>query len=217
MANDCRVSLQAVAIRVARLYASGVPAQGSNNLYVSRGFTEMVSTPVLDTGDEFKTKAADGALCVNYKDCDRLQRLDLTLDLCVLDPELMEILLNSSASTLDPGNGGSGFAAPIVGDPDCPTGVSVELWTKRIDDSGALDAELPYEWWAFPRTFWQLGPKTFNNGPMSHPLTGFANENPNWYDGPNNDWPVASDRVFQHVDWDSFPTPTCGYQTLIAS
>lgn len=214
MSNSCPSLVQACAIRVSRLDASGVPAPGANNMIVTDALTQLAITPVIEAGDEFKVKNACGALCINVKDCDRLARLDLSLGLCKQDPQLQELLTDGVVLT---SGGAVGYGFPRIGEAHCPNGVSVEVWAKRYDIGGSLDPAFPYEWFVLPKTFWQWDTRTFANGPIEVQLKGFAVENDNWYDGPTNNWPVASDRVLQSIPTNSLPTVKCGYTALVAS
>ena len=214
MANNCARQVQACAIRVARLDGAGVPDPGASNLYVTDALTQLGVEPVIAEGDEFEVKNACGEVCVNVKDCDRLRRLDLTLGLCYPDPELQELLAGGTVLT---SGDAVGYAFPELGAAACPNGVSVELWTKRYDTGGSLDADFPYEWYVLPKTFWQHSTRTFENGPITIEFQGFAVENENWFDGPLNDWPVASTAVMQSIPTATLPTTACGYQTIAAT
>lgn len=216
MAAACTAILQAVAARITALDASGVPTPGASSMTIIDGFTELAVTVEVEAGAEFIVKNAGGGLCVNFKDCDRLKRLALVFDICEFNPYAFSLLTEDAP--LDSGDGRPfGWAVPAIGGETCPEGVSIELWTKRIDSAGALDPDYPYMWWVLPRTQWQVGNRTFNNGPLSHPFTGFGIENPNWFDGPSNDWPADSDRALQAVPTTTVPTVACGFTTLAAS
>ena len=214
MANDCLAHVQACAIRIARLEANGVPDPGANNLYVSDSLTSLAVDPQIEEGDEFIVKNACGETCVNVKDCDRLKRINLTLGLCKPDPELLE-LLTGGVRLVDGAAVGYGF--PSIGAAGCPNGVSVELWAKRYTDGGSLDGTFPYAWYVIPKAFFAPGRQTFENGPITVELTGFAVENENWFDGPLNDWPVDSDRVMQWIPTAALPVAQCGYQSIAVS
>lgn len=212
MANTCPGQIQACAMRVARLDTNGVPSPGADNLVVTDSLVTMEFTPVYAEGDEFEVKNACGDVCLTFKDDDRFKRVDISsLDICELDPELFELL--GGGDVLTDGEA-VGYASPEVD--GVSNAVSLELWAKRIVD-GEQEDLFPYEWWVFPRVRLRWTARTFNNGPMSHPFQGRGTENPNWADGPANDWPVASDRVFQHIPTTSIPTTSCGYQELVAS
>ena len=212
--NSCPGQINACAMRVSRLEPNGVPDPGADNLIVSAGLASMSFTPVYAEGEEIEVKNACGDICIAYKAPARLKRIDLVLDLCQLDPELFEMLAGGGVLT---DGDAVGYEAPDVGEDPTPYGVSMELWAQRIID-GELDPDFPYEWWVFPRTRWRFNERTFNNGPMSHPLSGEGTQNTNWYDGPLNDWPLPpADRLWQHIPTSGVPTTSCGYGVLSAS
>jgi len=214
--TDCRPQVQACAIRVARLDTNGVPLPGANNLYVSDALVSMGFTAVYTNGDEIEDKNACGIVAVNFRGPDSFKRGDVTIQLTTPDPYLVEML--TGGDVLDGAAGGDpkGYAAPPIGEVT-GNGVSVELWSKRVDD-GDLDADWPYAHWAYPKIKnLRIGDHTHQNGSLLPQLSGQAYENPNWYDGPVGDWPATSDRVYQWIPAQTMPTPSCAYQELVAS
>lgn len=216
MSNDCLPSIQACAMRVARLDPNGVPTPGIDNLYVTGGLITLTAEPQYRDGDEFEVVTACGDLGVNFKDVDRLKRVNVTLNIVAPDPELSELMGDGTVLT---DGAAVGYAAPELLQRVSPNGVSLELWSKRLAPDGAQDPTFPWWRWAFPRVYLRIGAKNFQNGPMDNPFSGWAIENPNWYDGPAQDWPVASDRVFQYLPSGDaeFPTIMCGYQATPVS
>lgn len=216
MAEQCLAQIQACALRITRLDAAGVPNPGADNMIVTGDLTELGVTAVYEDGDEFTVKNACGDLCVNFKGDDQFKRLDITLGLCKPSPSTQELL--GGGTYLDVA-GQVGYSMPRIGVVDNPNGVSIELWSKNVDADGSLDAEFPYEWYMLPRVKVRWGNRTFNNGPITIAFQGQAVENPNWYDGPENDWPDPANSVaaLNHIQTDSLPAILCGYQDLAAS
>jgi hypothetical protein len=211
--QPCLPQVQACVIRVAILDTSGVPLPGAENLYTSDALTTLTFTPVYTDGDEIDEKNGCGTTKVNYRATDTFKRGDVAIGLVTPDPFLVSML--SAGDVLQDG-ARRGFAAPPLGAVTTP-GISVELWAKRIDE-GDLDADSPYAWWAYPKlNNLRLGPHTHQNGALLPTFTGQAYENPNWYDGPLNDWPATSDRVYQWIPTDTLPDAACGFQALLAS
>lgn len=211
--NTCARQVQACSLRVARLNADGSLDTGADGMYVSDALTSLAVDVQITAGDEFEVKNACGDVCVNVKDCDRLKRLDLTLGLCYPDPELLEMLVGGTVLT---SGDAVGYAFPEIGLAGCPNGVSIELWAKRYFASSP-DPDFPYEHYVLPRAYFQHGRRTFENGPITIELSGFAIENNNWAGGPGDEFPVASTSVMQSIPTTSLPTPACSYQTLVAS
>lgn len=213
MANDCLPSIQACAMRVTRLEADGTPDVGASNMYVTAGLITLTATPVWQDGAEMTVANACGDLCLDYQENSRLRRLDVELNICAPDPELSELL---SGGTVLTSAGAIGYAYPSLLEDPNPNGVSLELWSKRIDEDGAPDATFPYMWWVLPRVWLRIGAKNFENGPMNNPFSGRAKQNAQWGTGPMDDWPVASTRVLQHLPTADLPDTLCGYQAVPA-
>lgn len=213
MANDCLAQVQACRIRVARLDPTGVPQPGASNLYVSDALVSFGFGWETEAGDEISEKNACGTIKVNYRGDEQLRRGNVSINLVTPDPQLSEML--SGGVVLTDG-AAVGYAAPSLGPVDSDP-VSIEIWTKRINN-GRLDSTFPYAWWVYP---WieHLRPDDHehSNANLGMSFAGEALENDNWYDGPLNDWPSTSDRVFQWIPTTSLPNASCGYQTLAAS
>ena len=215
MADDCLPQVQACAIRVADLDTNGVPLPGPDHLYVSDALTTLTLDPEIKEGDEIEESNACGTICVSYQGDPSLKWLNFELELCTADPYLEAML--SRGTVLDLGAGvPAGFAYPAIG-PIKSAGISIELWAKRINN-GDMDPDYPYAWWAIPKVV-QLRPgsREFANAAQKPSFTGRALENVNWFDGPLNNWPAASDRTAQWVPTSTIPEPQCGPQALVPS
>lgn len=214
MATVCLKTLQLCRLRIARLEPNGVPDPGAGNLYVTDQQISLTLGLEISEGDDFEQKTGCGDICFSYKDRDRVKGLNLQLSLCTADPELTELLIGGDLIT----DGGDtiGYALPEVGTTGNPYGVSLEAWTKNISGS-SLDPDYPYVRWVMGKTFWTPSDKTFENGPIVHNFTGKGEENVNFHDGPANDWPYTSDRLYQYAVDTALPTAQCGAQVLPVS
>lgn len=204
-ADDCAPQLFVCATRIAELDTDGAPLVGGDTV-VTDSLAVATITPVYEEGDEITAKNACGASYISILDDPSLKRLDIELDFLSPDPYLHALLLGTAV--LDDA-GAKGFAYPPIGQVT-GDGVSVEFWTKRII-AGAVSTVHPYAQWAFPRVrSLRIGARTFGGDVQHSLITGQANENPNWGNGPANDWPVASTRAAQMIPVDTLPTITCG-------
>jgi hypothetical protein len=125
--NDCPVSLQFCALRVARLAADGTTPAGATNMIVTDKQIRCQVTPQFEAGDDITFKTGCGAIAAAYKDVDRLKRVDIELQVATLDPELAELIAGYTLITQ--GGNSTGAAYPAVGATPGP-GVSIEGWTK---------------------------------------------------------------------------------------
>lgn len=104
-----------------------------------------------------------------------------------------------------------GYRAPEVGSDPLPNGVSVELWSRAVLD-GAFPSDLPYIHFVIPRAFLRPSDNLSLTGEdaMTPTFEGFTNQNVNWGDGPEGDWPYQSDRVWQFARKATVPDFTRG-------
>lgn len=199
MANiDCLPQVHICALRVADLDTNGVPTPGTDTLITVDSIVELTLTPVVRDGQQITELGGQGTPCIDYQGDDSVVRYDLALTVCDQNPYVLRAL--GRGDVLEDG-GVRGYAVPALGAVPSDR-VSIEAWAKRIED-GDLAVENPYAWHVLPKvTNLRQGPSTLNNGANRPTFVGRAFENPNWFDGPLNDWPVASDRAYQ---W--FPVP----------
>jgi hypothetical protein len=216
MSNQCLPSIQACALRVARLEANGVPDPGANNLYVSNQLVSITPTPNYREGQEFNMVSGCGDVILDYMDDPRLRWWDVELALATPDPQLTELLAGGDVVT---DGDAVGWASPALLQRTNPYGVSIEFWTKQVDENGDLDPDYPYLWWAMPKVkSLRAGAKNAENAAMNNPFVGGrAVQNENWYDGPLNDWPVRSDRPLIYIPTTHLPETMCGYQSIPVS
>lgn len=206
--TDAPASILAVAMRVAQLDASGATPAGASNMYVTDALIQFQWQPTVEAGLDLMQRKASGDLCVFTKTADIIKRYEVTLNLCSPDPEL-EALISGGAVLADAG-ATVGYGAPALGADPVPNGVSVEIWSEAIEGD-VPPATNPYFWWAFPKIkFEKKEQRTLEAGVLANSFSGYAYENPGWGNGPNDDWMLASDRVFQYQRTDSFPTPGVG-------
>jgi len=212
----CGGSVQCCAIRVALLELDGVPLPGASNLYIADAVAKVEFQAQVVKGVDMESISACGFPAILYKDMDRFKRYDVTLNLQYLDPELENLLLGTELFNQGGLNigGGSPYVAAYAG---YFPGVSLELWSKHIVN-GDQDPVYPYIQWVCPRVKFSLAtPVTFENNPMVRMFSGFTSSNPNWYHGPEDDWPFASDTQLAWRMCATIPTPECGAQPLVAT
>lgn len=222
--QTCGASVQCCAIRISVLEQDGVPLPGAANLYVTDALAKFEAVPVYTKGVDMEVLNACGIPAVLYKARDVFKRFDLTLSLLNLDPELEAILIGNLAPgplpngilTFTSGGFTVGASALKVAGYGAPYGVAIELWSKHVV-SGDLDPNYPYVQWIVPRSYWQPGNTTLDNNAMPRDYTGFTTQNPNYYNGPMNDWVFDSSRSMAYALTRTLPAPTCGAQALVHS
>lgn len=216
----CAQSFQACAIRVARLSANGTPVSGANQGYVAGAPVQVTLTPQYQKGVELTQPNACGQLAGYYRQQDQLKSWDIVFDLTELDHELIEILTGATLIAPTPGTTiGHQFPPVSSCSPYNLNGVSLEFWTKRWDHCQQPADGIQYWHWVFGCAFLHVGPLKMDNGFMTIPIEGYLQENPNWGDGPWDDFPggpsgtlTSIGAVFQ--DAQALPTKTCGYVSV---
>lgn len=204
--------LQACRIRVSNLDADGSPTVGAANAYTSDALVSMGVSPQFEEGDAINLKNACGNVVVNFKGASSFTRADVTITLATPDPYL-SAFLGAGDPIIE--SGVIGFAAPNLGALS-EDGVSVELWVRRGGTTGDSDADFPYARWVYPKIK-NLKPGDFSheNGVLQPVFSGEAVENPNWGNGPFNDWLRASDRVWQWFPVTTLPALSAGSPTTV--
>jgi len=148
MVATCIQAFKARKLRLIKLDACGVPVTGTESaVAVFDGFISVKPSPQYDEGAEFIQKTADGALCINEKDPNSLKRVDLEIQVCTLDPDV--IVIASGERLLTTGSAtGTGVA---FGEGQLLGRYSLELW-QPVTGDGACDpsGQQQYVWWAFP-------------------------------------------------------------------
>lgn len=204
-------SLFALGMRVTKLGPDGSPLPGAQNSYVSDALIQAQLGLEYEDGEEIVQKNGAGLVCLTYKAPDSLKRGTITgLQICTPDPNLLAFMVGGRV--LQDGANEVGYQAPEVGTDPNPNGFSLELWTNAIIDG----AQSGYFWWVIPRAKvrptgeWALS----GTAPLVPEFEGTATQNPNWLDGPANDWEFASDRVWQYVQTSTLPDLTPGFQAV---
>ena len=216
----CYGSIKGLVLRATRLNDTGVPQTGATASAITSGFISLNFSANIETGEEFIVKSANGALCVNEKDCDQLKGLDLTVDLCQVDPELFELL--GGVRLVDDGKTTPTNVGYAMGeDLRCSGGFALEVWTRQSGLGGLI-------YWLFPWVANGIvgGEITIENGPVTFQLTGRTKGNPNWGNGPHDvvgqppDGLAAGPLVDPMGEAEHYlvqatdiapPTATCGY------
>jgi hypothetical protein len=217
----CKGTAKACGLRVSRLSSTCGCIAGTNNTVMTSALIRMDASPEYETGDDYTLKNGCGDICLSLKDCDQLKRMNLELELCTRDMELLELLTGASIYSYDDGSGAQayGYSRRGVG-AACPDPVSVEIWSKVIDNTGAcstLTDPTPQYWrTVWPRATFTLGDVSFANEIATINLSGFAEPNPAFGNGCHNDVltgvtldPTSPEHYF--LDPLGLPATACGY------
>lgn len=226
MSGHCVATIELAAIRVATLTSAGQPSGGASNGYISDNTIKMSIGAELATGTDIESRNGVDAICQALKRPDRVKRLNLALDLCVLDAELLDVMAG-----FDPfSSGGNTIGARWPAINAEPPLVCLEAWSKAwSDDEQATPPfttpSAAYLHWVFPRTQWHVGDFDLTATEfVPIPLEGQSFENSRiTSNGPYNDWPAGVSgpggctRIGNWFFDATLPTAVCGYTTVPAS
>jgi hypothetical protein len=199
------------------LTAACAPAVGATNGVATSAIVRLASSPQYDTGQEYLLKNGCGDIVAYSREQNRLKEVAITLELATKDFELIELLTGGSLIVDSTGNN-IGIARRGVGKVESAY-VSLEIWTTTIDANGPCQdatTDPGYYRVIFPRATFTLGDSTFENGVAMVTLTGFGTNNPQWGNGPWNDYPgttVLDPKTPEAIVLDATgpPTLTNGY------
>jgi len=170
-ARDGASSINGTWLRVTKLTDAGAIDAGYPVLN-TKGFITASFSPQFEDGDEINDKAADGTVCVTWKNDDTLTRLDFALSVCSPDPEITA-MLSGGAVVKDDGDNIIGYSSmgirDVVGSP-----LAIEIWSiANIDGKPATDQ--PYWHWVFPYVKVRYdGDREFGNGRLANEFSGRA-------------------------------------------
>lgn len=215
MPNAVLPQIHGDALVISLLDRNGVPLPSGNGYYCTHALTKVTFKPQYSDGDAIQENTASGSRCINFKDDDLFDGIDADIELCSPDAYAAHMLAGGTLLT-EVSAQVPGYAFPPMGKLS-GNGVSIEVYAKRIDDDD-LDSDFPYARYVLPKLKRaRIGDRAFERALANNVFTGRAIENPNWFDGPMNDWPAASDRVCQWLPWASIPAATPAPTTLPAS
>lgn len=136
----------------------------------SKGFITATFAPQFEEGDEINDKAADGAVCVTFKVDDSFTRIDFSLSLCDVDPEVTALLAGGNV-ILDGSDAVIGYTSPLAGS-KVGNPVAIEIWSQAVV-AGKPASDTPYWHWVFPYVKVRYeGDREIGNSRLSNEFTG---------------------------------------------
>lgn len=126
MATRILRSIKGRVIRLTRLDVCGAPVVGPKSSIVTRGFISVTLSEEIEAGEEYTQKNAWGEFCINEKDPDIMKWVNTTVELCEVDPDVLDVI-GGATPVIAGGNtiGWTRGAAAPVG------AFAVEVWTKK--------------------------------------------------------------------------------------
>ncbi len=232
---NCYGAIEVVAMRVSALAASGAPLTGANNGYVTSNVMQADAKPDLLKGIEEIAQGANNNICQYLRDCDRLKSFEITVQLCAMEPDLVNLMNGStSIASTESGIYSAGQSGKTIGGKysnptdSCQNGVCVEFWELAWDQteqakSNIFSAASTLTYWhhVFPRVKFQIDDQKFDNKWRLPQLKGVATTNSKiTANGPFDDWDIAVANAGGFTGLggyfldDEFPASACGLITV---
>lgn len=219
MNATCTNMLKLCHLRVVRLGADGSPLVGASSLYETASPITLQYTPVTPTRESFTQLNGCGDTCAAFSGPSRaVDTVNLTMDLCALDAELIEMLCGGSVIT-DGSYGTIGYLAASDSTLN-EFGVGIETWAIQWNkrQRAILNGQPAWYRHLFPLTKWEVGQVKQENAFSTIPLTAVGEVNSGYGSGLADDpFPVAiDDHAYGWVIDDAKPAEACGYQAIAA-
>jgi hypothetical protein len=213
MPSTCFKPIKAKVMRLVRLDSCGRVVTGTTGQLVSDGFVSIAPSPQYEEGEEFIVRNAFGDLCVNEKDPDRLKRIDLTITLCAVDPEAIEMMTGGRLIT----DGGTSVGNAFDEDPN-ETAFGLEVWQRTAGGVCGVGGALQWVHHNFFRVVnARIGDFTMEYGPTQWEIQATTLANPNFGSGPFDLWTPAigaTEHYAYQITQEQPPEALCGVQTL---
>lgn len=185
MATECLKPFRGKVMRVTKLDACGAPVEGTTSTVVSDGFVSIEQRAVFRDPDEYEVVNANGALCLNERSQAQLKWIELTINLCSVDPEMINIMTGSPLvlddTPVTPNTVGFRTRENVAGY------FALEAWTD-LGGQPCSGGVTKYGYILLPFIVdGVLGDITLENGPVSFSVTQARTKNNSpWGTGPYN-------------------------------
>jgi hypothetical protein len=205
--------VQGTVLRVVKLDACGAPVTGASSaVVITKGYTSIAPEPQYEDGDTFRTKTANGELCVNFVGPNVYANSNITVTMCVLDPDA-GVIITGSRLILTNSVTGSGNA---YGYNNPAAHFSLETW-QPLSGAGRCDPVTGlqrYVYWAWPHVFnAKVNGFSIENGPLELAFEAMTTyPSALWGDGPGTgtSWLPGAIDTTNYIDdylWNITTTP----------
>lgn len=217
MAVDCVNLSRGKMLRLTRLDECGNVVEGPTSTLVMKAFVSGTITPNYQDAEEITQADANGDRCIDDRSDVALRWLDISLILCVVDPDAVNLITGDPLVLDDaatPNTVGFRIDADLTGSAN----FALELWSGVSGQACAVGGFPKYGYWLFP---WvkdaQWGEWVIQNGALTLTYTARAVFGGGWGVGPYN---IRRDAVtpatLEPLQTAIGPTQPMHYQTTTA-
>lgn len=186
MATSCPSFLRGTALRATRLDSCGRPVYGECGQVVSDGFVTIEMSAETDDGDDISVTKANGQTCVSVAPCTQFKWYETSIELCEVDPDLVQIMNPTWEKVLDAQGNTIGYDAN--GTLDCSTGFALEIWMETYQAADACAGSGSQGSYGYMLLPWVIGGAPddleITNDAISFTFTGKTKIGSGWRRGP---------------------------------
>jgi len=229
MPTVCSNQARGKLMRLTLLDECGSIVEGDSSTLVSKAFVSITATPNYLEAEEISQADANGDLCIDDRSDPALRWIDLSIIVCVTDPDMIN-LITGDPLVVDDAVAPNTVGFRINGDLTGTANFALEVWTGITGQACSVDGFPSYGYWLYP---WvkdaQWGEWVHQNGALVLTFTARAVSGSGWGVGPydiRRDAVVPAtleplltaidDADFVHYEVTSAPLPTaaCGATAL---
>lgn len=167
-----------------------LPAATACAFLVSSGFVSVNYSPEVKEAEEIELLNAAGEICVSDPGCDELKWINLTLSLCVVDPEVLNFVTGAPL-VLDVA--GESVGNRVQSGQFCTANFALEVWTDVPGQTCSQTGAKQYGYFVAPCVGrGVLGDWDIENDALNLELTAKARAGSGWGNGP---WDVDASNV----------------------
>lgn len=230
MATQCAALARGKMMRLTRLDECGEPVEGLLSTLVTKSFVSVTVTPNYVDAEEISQVDANGDICIEDRSDPALRWLDLSIIICTLDPDLINLITGDPLvlddTPVTPNTVGFRIDTGLTGSAN----FALELWSGVTGQACTTTGFTTYGYWLFP---WvkdaQWGEWVIQNGALTLTFTARAVTDSPWGVGPYNIrrdaavpatlepllTPIGENQpVHYQLTTAPLPTPACGAVAL---
>jgi hypothetical protein len=148
--TQCVNLARASRMRLTRLDECGAPAPGPTGTLVSSGFINVDGTPNYLDPEEITQTNANGDLCIDDQGRAQLRWIDLSIVMCLVDPDAYNIITGNPLVMNDAAPTPESVGFRLNGELTGTANFALELWSGVSGQPCDAEGNRNYGYWLFP-------------------------------------------------------------------
>lgn len=183
--TQCVALARANRMRLTRLDQCGEPVPGPTGQLVSDGMINVDYTPNYLDPEEITQLNANGDLCIDDQGRPQLRWLDLSIVMCNVDPDVVNIITGNPLvmnDALTPEAVGFRIDGALTG----TVNFALELWSRVANQPCDAAGNAQYGYWLVPFVVQaRIGPWSVANAALTLTMTARTSVGSQWGTGPS--------------------------------